>query len=128
MTKWIASQWLISYATGVLLLVSTTAHADGEATRIEICKDYSHVAKQVMAERQQDIPMSEVLPETVDGLMNWANKYGFDNDVLKVEAAASGLVMAAFEESILPVDSYKAQMVTDFENTAFKECYEMEIE
>jgi hypothetical protein len=128
MAIWIARQSLLTYATGVLLLLSTTAHADGEVSKIDVCKDLSQVAKQVMSARQQDVPMSEVLPETIIGLMNWADKYGAALDAVAAEEIASETVMLAYEQPIISVDSYKDQEVTKFENSAFKDCYEAEIE
>lgn len=124
MTIWIARQSLRSYATGVLLLLSTTAHADGGIAKIDICSGLSQVAKQIMAARQQNMPMSEVLPEAIDGFRNWAEKYGLDLDVDFPEKAASEFVMIAYDELIPLDDRHKSGKVTDFENIVFKRCYE----
>ena len=74
--------------------------------------------------RQQNRPMSEALPEATVRIKNWGDRYGFEMDMDEAEEAAADMVMAAYYETISPVDRYKQIATTEFENAVFKECYE----
>ena len=127
MTKLIVALSLLGSATAAVLLsllLATTAHADDEVQPIDFCRDLSLIANQIMTARQQDRPMSEALPEATDRIKNWGDRYGFEMDMNEAEKAAADMVMAAYEETISPVERYKRIEITEFENAVFKECYE----
>ena len=106
------------------IMLATTAYADDEVGPIDFCRDVSLIAKEVMTARQQDRSMSETLLIAIDRVKDWADENGLEMDEEEAEEFGSGMVMAAYEESISPVDEYKRQKTTEFENSIFKECYE----
>ncbi len=106
------------------LLLATTAHADDEAQPIDFCRGISLIANQIMTSRQQNRPMSEMLPKATNRIKDWSDRYGFEMDMDEAEEAAADMVMAAYEEIISPVEKHKRIEITEFENAVFKECYE----
>ena len=106
------------------LLLATTAHADDEAQPIDFCRGISLIANQIMTSRQQNRPMSEMLPKATNRIKDWSDRYGFEMDMDEAEEAAADMVMAAYEEIISPVEKNKRIVITEFENGVFKECYE----
>ena len=109
------------------LLLATTAHADDEAQPIDFCRGISLIANQIMTSRQQNRPMSEMLPKATNRIKDWSDRYGFEMDMDEAEEAAADMVMAAYEEIISPVEKNKRIEITEFENAVFKECYEAAI-
>ena len=109
------------------LLLATTAHADDEAQPIDFCRGISFIANQIMTSRQQNRPMSEMLPKATNRIKDWSDRYGFEMDMDEAEEAAADMVMAAYEEIISPVEKNKRIEITEFENAVFKECYEAAI-
>jgi hypothetical protein len=118
------SVWGYSEYKDAQELKARTAHADDEITMMDVCTGLSLIAEQVMISRQQDRPMSEALPETTDLLKDLGDKYGREEDMLKLEKMAAILVMSAYEETISPVEKYRRMKITAFENANFKACYE----
>ncbi len=106
------------------LLLATTAHADDEVQPIDFCRGISLIANQIMTSRQQNRPMSEMLPKATNRIKDWSDRYGFEMDMDEAEEAAADMVMAAYEETISLVERYKRIEITEFENAVFKECYE----
>ncbi len=109
------------------LLLATTAHADDEVQPIDFCRGISLIANQIMTSRQQNRPMSEMLPKATNRIKDWSDRYGFEMDMDEAEEAAADMVMAAYEEIISPVEKNKRIEITEFENAVFKECYEAAI-
>ena len=68
--------------------------------------------------------MSEMLPKATKRIKDWSDRSGFEMDMDEAEKAAADMVMAAYEETISPVERYKRIEITEFENGVFKECYE----
>ena len=68
--------------------------------------------------------MSETLPMAKNRIKSWGDKYGLEMDMGEAEEMAAEMVMTAYEEMISPVEEYKRQWTTEFENAFFKECYE----
>ena len=77
-----------------------------------------------MTSRQQNRPMSEMLPKATNRIKDWSDRYGFEMDMDEAEEKAADMVMAAYEEIISPVEKNKRIVITEFENGVFKECYE----
>ena len=115
---------LITTLVGCLSIwLVTTAHADDDISAIDICTDFSLVAKMVMTARQQDRPMSETLPLAKNEIKSWSDKYGLEMGMDEVEVIAAETVMAAYKV-VISTRSFKKVATTEFENNFFKVCYE----
>lgn len=106
------------------VFLATTAHADEDIGPVDLCRDVSQIANQIMTARQKNRPMSETIPVAADGIMGWSDKYELEMTAGKAEEAAADMVMAAYEQSIQPVERHQRLEITEFENAVFKECYE----
>ncbi len=95
--------------------------APNDYSIIEICTDFSEIAKFIMTARQKDRPMSQTLPTAMARVKNWVNKYEFEPD----DEVATGLVMHAYERpSWNYSDGLKKDEISEFENEAFRGCYD----
>lgn len=98
---------------------------------VTYCRDLSLIGRQVMEARQENRPISEVLPETIARMSDFLNKYEryFDDQTAnefeaKLEESAPSFVMGAYETSLAHGDYHRKIAVVDFENLIFKTCYE----
>ncbi len=109
------------------LLLAAPADAVDGVSEIDVCRDFSLIAKEVMTARQKKRPMSETLPKTVKQIESWAEKYGLTMDSEKVEEAAAMLVIPAYDRFAWPSGSgyneNRQNAISDFENHHFEECY-----
>ena len=120
------------YAALILILlagiVSAQADEPDEISAIEICRDISLIAKDVMTARQNKEPMSEILPATIKQLQKWAEKYGQEMSSQAAEDIAAPLVIGAYDVGAYPDGSAwnpeRREAIHDFENDFFEECYE----
>ena len=115
-----------SHKTATVLLslfLATTAFADDEVSEIDLCREASLIANQVMTARQQNRPMSETLSKTIDQFKVWGDKYSLEMDMEEAEEGAAAMVMAAYEVMISTNDEFRQDSVIEFENDIFKECY-----
>jgi hypothetical protein len=108
----LASLWLVA-----------PADAADEISEIDVCRDFSLIAKDIMTARQKDRPMSETLPTARDRIKDWADNVGFDMDTKKAEGIAADLVMAAYDIPVYPIDRLAQVEISQFENQHFEECY-----
>ena len=103
------------------------ADAADEISGIDICRDFSLIAKNVMTARQKKQPMSETLPDTIKQIEDWAKKYGIEMDAKDVEEGAALMVMPAYDMAAYPSDSNwnpeRQDAIRDFENASFEGCY-----
>ena len=99
-----------------------------EPSVIDLCRDLSLVAKEVMTAKQEMEPMSEVLPATMKQLQKWAAKYGLEMNSQDAEELSAPLVMAAYDVRDYPDGSAwneeRQDAIRNFENESFEECYE----
>ena len=111
-----------------LLMLAAQSHATDDASQIDVCRDYSLIAKRVMTARQKRQPMSETLPYTMKLIEEWAKKYAMEMDSNMIEEGATLLVIPAYETDIFPNDSLwnedRQDTINEFENRAFEHCYE----
>lgn len=113
-----------SHKTATVLLslfLATTAYADDEVSKIDVCRDFSIIAKEIMTARQKKRPMSESLPIAIDRIEDWAEEYEFDAE--KAEEMAAALVMAAYKSTSYDVEELRRDEIGEFENLHFEECY-----
>ncbi len=107
----------------VSLLLAAPAYADDEVSEIDVCRDYSIIAKDIMTARQKNRPMSETLPFARDRIKDWADKIGLEMDLEEAEKNAAILVMDAYDRPVYQVDTLAQGAISDFENVYFEECY-----
>ena len=109
------------------LWLAAPADAADEVSAIDICRDFSLIAKNVMTARQKKQPMSETLPNTIKQIEDWAKKYGTEMDSKDVEEGAVLMVMPAYDRRAYRSDSNwnpeRQDAIRDFENEHFEECY-----
>ena len=117
------TKWNFTLAVLSSLLLATTAYADDEVDEIDICREFSLIAKEIMTARQDDKPMSETLPIAIDRFRDWADKYGFEMDMEDAEEFAAEMVMAAYESSPSFGEEHQRRRISEFENSHFGECY-----
>lgn len=115
-------------ATGILLAVSLFAIAAGEPAvekpgALEVCRDLSHIAREVMQYRQKDRPMSEALSKVIGRIENWAKRIGVEMTTQEAEEMAAPMVMQAYMVSI-STPPFQPEAITEFENEVFRGCYE----
>ena len=104
------------------MLVTPTDAAD-QISEIDVCREFSLIAKNVMEERQKDKPMSQTLPSARDQIKKWADKLGLDVDVKEAEEQAAQLVMAAYDRPSFGSGGNAEREISTFENDYFEECY-----
>jgi hypothetical protein len=120
----------LSVALSLFAVLVLSAQADGpdEVSGIDVCRDLSLVAKNVMTARQEKRPMSEVLPDAIKQMEDWAKKYGIEMDSINLEEAAAALVIPAYDMGAYPSSSSwnpeRKDAIRDFENEIFEDCYE----
>ena len=106
------------------LMLALPAYAVDEVSEIDVCRDFSMIAKDIMTARQKKRPMSETLPIAVDRIEDWVEEYGFEIDS---EEMAATLVIAAHENRVFPNSSIyeeeRREEISEFENYYFEECY-----
>ena len=109
------------------LLLAAPADAVDEVSNIDVCRDFSLIAKDVMTARQKKLPMSETLPFAITLIEIWAEKYGYELESKGLEEAAAMLVLPAYDEVVYPSDSVfdekRQEAISRFENHHFEECY-----
>jgi len=112
----LASLWLTGPASAV-----------DEVWEIDVCRDFSLIAIDVMTARQKKKPMSETLPNAIRQITAWAEKYRLELNSEKVEEVAAMLVMPAYDRAAYPSGSAwnpeRKDAIRDFENLHFEECY-----
>jgi hypothetical protein len=110
------------------LWLASPADAADDVSDIDICRDFSLIAKNVMTARQKKQPMSETLPNTIKQMKDWVKKYGLEMDSKDVEEGAALMVMPAYDIAAYPSDSNwnpeRQDAIRDFENMFFEGCYE----
>ena len=114
-------------ATGILLAAPMLAIADDEPaikepSALDICRDLSHIAREVMQYRQKDRPMSEALVRATGRLKEWGKSFGKEMTTQEAEEMAAPFVMAAYEVRI-STPPFQPEAITAFENEVFQECY-----
>ena len=120
----------VTVALFLLLALMITAQADEpeEVSTIDLCRDISLIAKDIMTARQEKQPMSEVLPAAIKKLQKWAAKYGREMGSQEAEEMSAPLFMAAYDVPAYPDgsawNSERRDAIRDFENEAFEGCYE----
>lgn len=97
----------------------------------EICEDLSLIARDAMAARQANKPLSEALKQTLAQMLEMYEESagGVDPEDLEdigseLEDAASEIVLLAYDVSIRSSDGLRAETITEFENNTFRGCYE----
>ncbi len=109
------------------LLLATTAYADDEVSEIDLCKDLSIIAREIMTARQMDKPLSETLPMALDRMGDMVEKYRGEMDsaeMKEMEEMFAPLVMAAYEVPSYGMEGLGRSEISEFENTTFAQCYE----
>ena len=110
------------------LWLAAPAGADDEVSAVEVCREYSFIARDVMTKRQNKAPMSATLPFAIAQIEKWVEKYGFEMNSEKVEEGAAILVLPAYEFREYPndriYDEDRQRVISDFENRHFGTCYE----
>ena len=134
-----------------LLLLGSSAFADTELDSIEFCKDLSILAREVMVARQNDRPMSEVLPTAIkrmqkvyedalsrelgvdlDDALSALEALGTDEMEIKekkeeledaAREAAKLLLVAAYDVPSYSTPGNQKDAINDFENEFFEGCY-----
>ncbi len=118
------------FALFLFSAMMTTAHADDpkEVSVIDLCRDMSLIAKDIMTARQNREPISEVLPATSKQMQKWAAKHLRKMDLQTAEELSAPMVMAAYDVNAYPDGSTwrekRRDAIRDFENEAFEQCYE----
>ena len=105
------------------LLLATAAQADDEIPPIDVCRDFSFVARDVMTARQKDRPMSETIPNATNLIKRWADKYRLAVDMEEAEEQAADLVMDAYLKASYDVEELQRDQISEFEDSYFKACY-----
>ncbi len=105
------------------LWLAAPADAADEVSGIDLCRDFSLIAKDVMTARQKKRPMSETLPNAIKLIEDWAKKYGVEMSWKDAEEGAALLVIPADGRAAYPIDSARQDAIRDFENDHFEECY-----
>ena len=109
------------------LMLATTAHASDEVSGIDVCRDFSIIAKDIMTARHKNKPMSEALPIAIDRIKDWMDKYGFEVFSEEAEEWAEALVIDAYDGPVFPSSSTfnesRREEISEFENGHFEECY-----
>lgn len=108
-----------------LLTCGIQAYADDEISKIDVCREFSLIAKDVMAARQKSRPMSETLPQAIERVKAWAEKYVLELDSKKAEEMAAALVLPAYLNEEYPssstFDESRQRQISEFENFHFAE-------
>ena len=103
------------------------AHAVDGVSKIDICRDYSLIAQEVMSARQRNVLMSETLPDVIGRVRDWAEQHGYELGSEGAEEAAAMLVIAAYDTAVYPSDAdfdgERQIAISEFENHHFAECY-----
>ena len=110
----------------LLLLLAVPANAVDEVSDIDLCRDISIIANEIMTARQMDKPMSETLPAAVDRFRDMVVGYKGEVDLEDTEEmtkAIAPLVMAAYDIPLWPIESMQRNAISTFENTVFGGCY-----
>ena len=115
-------------ATGILLAVPLFAIAAAdppieEPGALEVCRDLSYIAREVMQYRQKDRPMSEALSKVIGRIKNWAERLGLGMTTQEAEEMAAPMVMEAYAVPISTLP-FQPEAITEFENEIFRGCYE----
>ena len=105
------------------LLLATTSFADDEISPIDICTDFSEIARDTMIARQKDKPMSETLPLAIIQVTAWTGIYEIDIDKETIEEMAAEMVMHAYRSPSYSADGNQRSTISEFENSYFEECY-----
>ncbi len=106
-----------------LLMLVAPADAADQMSEIDVCREFSLIAKDVMIARQKGKPMSQTLPSARDQIKKWADKIGFDVDIKEAEEQAAQLVMAAYDRPSYGSGGNAEDEISTFENDYFEECY-----
>jgi hypothetical protein len=104
------------------LLLATTAYAADEVTPIDVCKDFSVIARDIMKARQMGDPLSETLPNALKQFSEFQDRYGIEPDE-EGDKHLAALVMAAYEAPIMQYEEFQQSAIDEFENEFFAECY-----
>ncbi len=98
-----------------------------EGSPIGFCRDFSHIARDVMAARHENKPMSEALPFAITLVEAWVKKYGVEMDSQQIEETAAAFARDAYESRLFPDDSLwnedRRKAISEFENEVFEMCY-----
>jgi len=105
------------------LFLALPVIAADEVSEIDICRDFSLVAKDVMTARQKKRPMSATLPIARDRIKAWADKYGRPMEMEEAEEWAAEIVMHAYRRSASDIVELQRNTISDFENFYFQDCY-----
>ena len=105
------------------LFLALPVIAADEVSEIDICRDFSLVAKDVMTARQKKRPMSATLPIARARIKAWADKYGREVDMEEAEDWAADIVIRAYRGSAYDIPELQRDRIADFENSYFEECY-----
>jgi hypothetical protein len=110
------------------LMLAANADEPDDFSAIEVCRDFSLIARDVMTARQNKEPMSEILPATIKRFQKWAEEYGREMSSQEAEEMSAPLVMAAYDATAYPDGSpwngKRQDAIRDFENDMFEQCYE----
>ena len=110
------------------LLLTLPATASETWQVVDLCRDLSLIARDVMSERQDRQVMSDVLPDTADRVEEWVRKYKLPFDTDEIKELAAIITMEAFESSLFPPGSNwnidRADAISSFENGYFEACFE----
>ena len=126
------TKWNFTLAVLSSLLLATTAYADDEVDEIDVCREFSLIAKEIMTARQDDKPMSETLPMAIDLFRNLPKRFGVDAESDldgegEFREAATELVMIAYDRPSYDLDELQQTEISNFENGVFSECYKASI-
>jgi hypothetical protein len=109
------------------LILAAPAEADDKFPKIDVCRQFSLIAKDVMIARQGKKPMSETLPRARSRIEVWVKKYGLELGSDWVKEAADVVVLPAYDEFVWPngslYDEKRQDAIDEYENLHFRECY-----
>ena len=117
------TRFFVFVSLSLSLFLAVQTFADDDFSEIDVCKDFSEIARDIMIARQKDKPMSETLPIARDRIKKWADKWGFPLDIEGAEDRAAQLVMEAYDQPSWGTGGNAQREISNYENRYFSECY-----
>ena len=117
---------VVIFSLLVLPMLVTPVDAAEQTAEIDICREFSLIANEVMTARQMDRPMSETLPAAQKRYRDLLEDHEVEVDE-EADERISELVIGAYEMTSFDMVELQNSMISEFENDAFAECNRLAI-